>query len=259
MIDYVLKKIMESHDDTMYQTFGNNNRVHNGAIVELGADLGKDNIILPGTYIVGKVKIGSKNAIGPYAIIGTAPQHIGYYDGIIKNDQLMIEIGNENIIREFATVHSPTVRNTKIGNRCLLMTQAHVAHDVQIGNGVVLTNNVDLAGHVSVMDYANIGLGSVVHQYSVIGAYTMLGMHSTIVKDVPPFVKYNEKLGCYDINNVGMTRNGLHTLDIQTVTEFYKKGNKLPDHLYKIMEEFESLRMRKTTTKDPLYKVGIIS
>jgi len=258
MKDEAVEKVMELFRAVKYEE-DKGSMIYDGAIVDYDVILGKGNLILPGTNIVGNVKIGNKNIIGPYATIGAPPQHLDYYEGDLDNSKLRIEIGDENMLREHISIHAPTVRDTKVGSRCLFMTQSHVAHDDQIGDRVVLTNNVALAGHVSVMDYANIGLGSDVHQFSTIGAYSMLGMHSVVTKDIPPFALYNQKeysesKQINKINKVGMKRNGLTEADISSVEDYYTYGTPMNYNMEKIMNDFTKLRKRNHPER-PMAKI----
>ena len=222
---------------------------HTDYIIGDDVTMGKGNFIFPGTIIVGKVKIGNNNIIGPYTTIGTPAQHIKFYNEGIENDDLCIKIGDGNIIREYTTIHSPTIRNTIIGNDCFLMSYAHVSHDTQIEDGVTLTNNTQIAGHSTIMKKATVGLNSSIHQYSVIGPYTMIGMGSIVTKDVPPFLQY-KNFKCDKINRVGMIRNEFTEEDIKNVIEYYLNDVEPPSKIKKIIENFNKIRIPNRNLAD---------
>ena len=203
--------------------------------------IGKGNLILPGTNIVGKVKIGNNNIIGPYTTIGTPPQHIYYYQKGIDDSGISIKIGNENILREYTTIHAPTLRDTIIGNRCFLMAYTHVSHDTQLGNDVFLTNNTQIAGHTTIMDSAVVGLNTAIHQYSVIGSFAMIGMGSIITKDIPPFLTY-KNYECYKINKIGMLRNGFTEEHIKYVYNYYTNDETPDKKILDVINEFKNNR-----------------
>ena len=169
--------------------------------IDKRAKIGRTTKILQGSIIMGDITIKENNIIGPYAIIGTPPQHSGYYKGEIKSNGSIV-IGNGNIIREYTTIHASTNKTTVIGDNCFLMAHTHVPHDAVLEDNVTLTNNTQIAGHSYIMEGAIVGLNSCVHQYSTIGAYTMLGMGSIVTKDIPPFLIY-KNFKCYKINKIG--------------------------------------------------------
>ncbi len=130
-----------------------------------------------------KCKIGKNNIFGPYVVIGTDAQH--------TNDKSIghIKIGNDNIFREFTTVHLPTKikKLTFVGNNCLFMAMSHIAHDCYIENNVVFSNNVTLGGNTHIMRDAQLGFNTIVHQNQVIGSYSMFGMGTILTKNVKVF------------------------------------------------------------------------
>lgn len=167
----------------------------------------KGNYIHP-TAIVNwnKVKMGKNNIVYPYSCIGLDAQH----PREVSNG--IVEIGNNNIFREFSTVHLPTSdkKLTKIGNNCYFMILCHIAHDCKIEDYVRISNNSILAGNVHVMKNAVIGLSCCIHQSQVIGSYTMLGM-GTIVgaksKILPGKIFVGKSAKGLKDNIVGLQRN----------------------------------------------------
>ncbi|MEZ5346436.1 MAG: acyl-ACP--UDP-N-acetylglucosamine O-acyltransferase [Pyrinomonadaceae bacterium] len=157
--------------------------------------------------IDGDTKIGDETKIFPFASIGLAPQDLKY-DG----EETATEIGKHNHIREFVTIHRGTEGGgglTKIGDGNLFMAQAHVAHDCQLGNEIIMANAATLAGHVEIADKANIGAYSGVHQFCKIGREAFVGGYSVVVKDALPFaIIQGNHAKCYGLNKVGMRRRG---------------------------------------------------
>ncbi len=199
--------------------------IHESAIVSLKAEIGKDCHI--GAYSIvgaetvladrvrieshvvvdGKTRIGAETHVFPFVSIGLAPQDLKY-----SGEPTATEIGARNQIREFVTVHRGTSGGgglTRIGDDNLLMAQAHVAHDCQIGNHVIMANAATLAGHVEIADRANIGAYSGVHQFCRIGFEAFVGGYSVVVKDAMPFaVIQGNHAKCYGLNRLGMKRRG---------------------------------------------------
>ncbi|NAZ31075.1 MAG: acyl-ACP--UDP-N-acetylglucosamine O-acyltransferase [Caldimicrobium sp.] len=180
--------------------------------------IGKGTIIKPHTYIEENTKIGKNNIIGPYAVIGTPPQHLEY-----KGEETWVEIGDGNIIREFATIHRGTAKDqglTRIGNNCMLMSYVHIAHDCIVEDNVIMANGATLGGHVRVGKRVVMGGFSAVHQFCRIGAYAFIGAMSGVDKDVPPFVKvFGIPAKIQGLNLVGLRRAGFTKEDIRKLSQ----------------------------------------
>lgn len=181
--------------------------------------LGAGTEIIPPCHITGNVTVGERNIIGPYVVIGAPPQHWDYYK-LGSRTTNGIVIGNDNVIREFTTIHQPTKEETIVGNGCFLMEGSHVAHDVKLGNGVTLSCGVKLGGHTFVDDGATLGLNSCTHQFTIVGAFSMIGMGGIVTKDIPPFLVYKNH-SCYKVNRVGMSRNGFIDAEINRMEMYY--------------------------------------
>ncbi len=212
--------------------------IHESAIVSPQAKIGQDcyigaysiigenvvlgdNVRLESHVVVdGKSKIGDDNRIFPFVSIGFAPQDLKY-----KGEETATEIGKRNQIREFVTVHRGTSGGgglTKIGDDNLLMAQAHVAHDCQIGNEVIMANAATLAGHVEIADRANIGAYSGIHQFCRIGLEAFVGGYSVIVKDALPFaISQGNHAKCYGLNRLGLKRRGYAKETIEKLHHAY--------------------------------------
>lgn len=212
--------------------------IHETAIVSPEAKLGEDCFIGPfctvgaevtlaegirlESHVVvdGKTSIGAATQIFPFVSIGLAPQDLKY-----AGEPTATEIGERNHIREFVTIHRGTEGGgglTKIGNDNLLMAQAHVAHDCQVGNNVIMANAATLAGHVEVADRSNIGAYSGVHQFCRVGLEAFVGGYSVVVKDAPPFaIIQGNHAKCYGLNKVGLKRRGYSRETIEKLHHAY--------------------------------------
>jgi len=196
--------------------------VNIGPWVVIGANV----IIESGTKIYSHVVIGENTIIGknnkifPYASVGSDPQHVGF-----TGEKTRLEIGNENVIREFTTINRGTAEGhgvTKVGNKNYLMAYAHIAHDCVIGDSVVFANTASIAGHVRVGDHAILGAFSGVHQNCLIGAYSFLGRATKIYQDILPFMLVTGNPGTPNaINSVGLRRHGFSRDAIQALKQAF--------------------------------------
>lgn len=199
--------------------------IHPTAIVEPGAILGADVEIGPYAVIEKDVVLGDRVKIGPHAhllgrtfigddtrvhasaVLGDEPQD-SHYQGLPSETR----IGKRCRIREFVTIHRGAKENgcTRIGDDCMLMATAHVAHDCVIGNHVIIANSALLAGHVTVEEKAFISGNAVIHQFCRIGALAMIGGAAGVGQDIPPFCLYQYGF-IQGLNSVGLRRNGYDT------------------------------------------------
>src|SRR4051794_36670660 len=166
--------------------------------------------------IDGRTSIGAGTHVFPFVSIGLASQDLKY-----KGEPSETIIGARNTIREFVTIHRGTAGGgmlTRIGDDCLIMAQAHIAHDCLVGNGVIMANAATLAGHVTIDDLANIGAYSGVHQFCRIGREAYVGGYSVVVKDALPYaLSVGNHARCYGLNKVGMKRRGYSQTTIDTL------------------------------------------
>lgn len=155
--------------------------------------------------IDGRTSIGPKTHVFPFVSIGLASQDLKY-----KGEPSETRIGARNKIREFVTIHRGTAGGgmiTSVGDDCLIMAQAHIAHDCLIGDGVIMANAATLAGHVIIEDRANIGAYSGIHQFCRVGKEAYIGGYSVVVKDALPFaLTVGNHAKCYGLNITGMKR-----------------------------------------------------
>jgi UDP-N-acetylglucosamine acyltransferase len=182
--------------------------------------IGDGTIIQSHVVIEGEVSIGDKNSIGHGAVIGAPPQDLSFS----PERKTKIDIGNENVIREYCTIHRGSADGsvTKIGDKNFLMAGAHVGHNCAIGNNVVIANNCLLAGHVIVDDEAFLGGGSTFHQHMHVGRFVMVQGSSAFGKDIPPFVIAAERNYVFGLNVVGLRRAGFSAQDREEIKAAFK-------------------------------------
>ncbi len=171
--------------------------------------------------INGPTAIGKNNHIFQYSSLGEAPQDKKY-----KDEPTLLEIGDNNTIREFCTFNRGTIQDkgtTKIGNDNWIMAYVHIAHDCQIGNHTIFANNSSLAGHVDIDDYAILGGFTLIHQFCKVGSHVITAVGSVVFKDIPPYVTaagYDAKP--HGINAEGLKRRGFSANSILQIKRAYK-------------------------------------
>jgi UDP-N-acetylglucosamine acyltransferase len=213
--------------------------IHPTAIVEPGARLGEGVFIGPyclvgadavlgegvrlisHVVVAGRTTIGANTEVFPFASVGPRPQDLKY-----KGEASRLEIGCNNIVREYVTMNPGTEGGgmlTKVGNNCLFMVGAHVAHDCLIEHHVIMANNATLAGHVQVGDHAIIGGLAAVHQFCRIGRHAIVGGMSGVEHDVIPYGSvHGNRARLSGLNIVGMKRRGVARDDIHTLRTAYR-------------------------------------
>lgn len=191
------------------------------SIIGPDVEIGANTKIGPHVVINGPTKIGEGNHIFQFASVGEGPQ-----DKKFKGEPTRLEIGNNNIIREFCSIHRGTVQDnslTKIGNNNLLMTTVHVAHDVIVGDNCILAAGSGVSGHVQIGDFVILGGMTGIHQFCKIGSYAMTAGCSLIVKDVPAYVMVGgNPASAHGMNYEGMKRRGWSKELINTLRNAYK-------------------------------------
>ena len=213
--------------------------VHIGPYCVIGpeVEIGEGTWIGPHVVIKGPTKIGKENKIYQFSSIGEDPQDLKF-----RGEKTFLEIGDRNVIREFCTFNRGTAQDkttTLVGNDNLFMAYVHIAHDCQVGNHTIFSNNAALAGHVIVEDYVIFGGFSGAQQFCRIGAHSFASKGALIGKDVPPFVK----VAGYDaepagLNTVGMQRRGFSAETMLQLKRAYKtiyrKGLTIKDALVEL-------------------------
>lgn len=218
-------------------------RVGPFAVIEGEVTIGAGTVVRPHAHLIGPLTLGSGNEVGTGAVLGGAPQHLGY-----KGERTDVVIGDGNIIREHVTVHrgmptgvGPGTGVTRIGNRNLLMVGSHIAHDCVVGNECILANSAVIGGHVEVGDRALLSGNTAVHQFCRVGRLSMLGGVSAVTKDIPPFWLMDRKNGVGGVNTIGMRRAGIPGPEIQAIRKafaiMYRNRLPIPTALLRIEAE----------------------
>lgn len=214
-------------------------KIHPTAVIDSGAEIAEGVVIGPyccigpevrigeGTrlhanvQIIERTTIGKNNEIFPNAVIGGAPQDLGY-----KDEPTWVHIGDHNVIREFVTINRGTTKQdfkTVVGDHNLFMAYVHIAHDDKIGNHVVLANMTQLAGHVVIEDYVVSSAAVLVHQFCTIGTRCFLAPMAMVKKDcVPGLMYYGDPASPRALNLVGLKRAGYHKDELHHIKQTYK-------------------------------------
>lgn len=203
-----------------------------------------DNVTIGSNVLIANgARIGNNVKVFHGAVVGVVPQDLKF-----GGEVTTLEVGNNTVIREFATLNRGTheTGTTKIGSDCLIMAYAHVAHDCVVSDKVILVNAVQLGGHVSVGYHATVGGSTVVHQFTHIGDHAMIGGGFRAVKDVPPFcLAGREPLACEGLNLIGLRRRGFarETIDLldKAYVILYRRGLNVSDALTAIEAELPNI------------------
>lgn len=189
-------------------------------VIGEGVSIGAGTRIGPHTVIEKWTTLGKNNNISQFVAIGAAPQDLGY-----KGEKTEVIIGDNNVIREFVTIHRATTKQNKqtvIGSNNMLMNYVHVAHDCVLANNIVMANAATLAGHVLIDSFAIVGGLVAVHQHVRIGAYSMIGGATAVNKDIPPYVMaVGNRARLYGLNKVGLRRQGFSKEAIEGIKRAY--------------------------------------
>jgi UDP-N-acetylglucosamine acyltransferase len=214
------------------------NLIHSTAIVSPKAELAADVKIGPYAIIgdacviaegceIGahavlerNVKLAARVKIGVGSVLGGDPQDLKF-----KGEDTTVEIGEGSVIREYATINRGTAESwkTTVGKGSFIMSYVHLAHDCHVGDGVIISNSTQLAGHVTVEDKAILSGQIGVHQFALIGRYSFVGGCSRVAKDVPPYVKaVGNPVKLYGLNTVGLQRNGFSEETVRELKRAYR-------------------------------------
>lgn len=192
-----------------------------GTVIGADVEIGEGTWIGPHVVIQGPTVIGKNNKIFQFASVGDEPQDITY-----KGEPTRLEIGDNNVVREYCMISRGTVKGggiTRLGNSNYLMAYSHIGHDCMLGNNIIMINYSALSGHVIVHDYATIGAYAAIHQFCHVGAYAFIARATYITKDVLPYVMIagNTTAAC-GLNTVGLRRRGFSASAIEHLRRAYK-------------------------------------
>jgi UDP-N-acetylglucosamine acyltransferase len=189
--------------------------IEKGVSIDQGTKIGPHVIIREGT------RVGKRCHIFQFASIGEAPQSLGY-----KGEKTFLQIGDENIVREFVTLHRGTIKGggkTTIGNKNFFMAYSHVAHDCQIGNEVIMSNAATLAGHIVIEDWAIIGGIVAIHQFCRVGTHAFIGGVSGVTLDIPPYMLASgSHVKLFGLNAIGLKRANFSEETVKALKKAYR-------------------------------------
>jgi UDP-N-acetylglucosamine acyltransferase len=212
--------------------------IHPTALIDPGAEIGHGVEIGPWAIIGPQVTVGDGCRIGPRAtlqqnvrlasevwigdgsVLGGDPQDLKY-----NGEETWVEIGARTVIREYSTINRATAatRKTSVGAGCFLMTYVHIAHDCQVGDGVVIANGTQCAGHVTIHDRVVLSGLNAIHQFVTIGTHAFIGGCSRVNQDVPPYVKaVGNPMELYGLNSIGLQRAGFSADVIAALKRVYR-------------------------------------
>src|SRR5210317_82682 len=211
------------------------------SVIGPNVKIGEGTIVQSHVHITGDTIIGSNNKIYPFASIGSDPQDLKF-----KGEKTLLEIGDNNIIREYVTINPGTEGGggkTKVGNNCLFMVSSHIAHDCIVGDNVILANNVPLGGHAEIEDNVIIGGNSAVQQFTRVGKSAMIGGMCGVVRDIIPYgIAHGNRSILQGLNLIGLRRKNVPNKEIMTLSNAYKeifKNENLTDNLNNLSEDFK--------------------
>ena len=183
--------------------------------------IGKDTVIDSHVVVEGWTEVGERCHLFPFVSIGAAPQHMRY-----RGEPTRVTIGNENVIREFVTIHRATVEgggNTTLGHGNFIMAYSHIAHDCKVGNQVIMANASTLAGHIAVEDFAIVGGLVAIHQFVRVGCYAIIGGASGVPKDIPPYMcAAGNRAKLFGLNTVGLKRHRFSEATLVALKQAYR-------------------------------------
>ncbi len=226
MYPEILKKKLK-RNDKMDLSFvhpdakiGSNVTIGNFVTIDKNVEIGDGTIIMPNVVILEGARIGKNCRIFPGAVISGIPQDLKF-----KGEETTAIIGDNTTLREGVTINRGTASRGKtvIGNNCLIMAYSHVGHDCVLGNNIIISNATQLAGEVEIDDYATISGGVLVHQFTRIGAHTMIQGGSRLGKDIPPYITVGRDPVCFvGLNSIGLRRKGYTVEQIDSIQHIYR-------------------------------------
>jgi UDP-N-acetylglucosamine acyltransferase len=226
---------------------GKNVTIEPFATIYGDVEIGDDCWIGPNVVIMDGTRIGKANKFFPGGVIGAVPQDLKF-----KGENSLVEIGDNNTIRECVTINRGTLdrMTTKIGNNNLLMAYTHLGHDTILGNHIIVANNGSLAGHITIEDYAIIEGVVAAQQFVNIGAHSFIAGASLVRKSVPPYIRVaREPLQFIGVNTIGLARRGFDKEVIKQIEDIYRiifvRGHNISNALEIVESEIQDTPVRK--------------
>lgn len=201
-------------------SIGSNVRIGAHALVGEGCEVGDGCVIEPRAVLERNVRLAPNVTVGIGSVLGGDPQDLKF-----KGEETWVEVGEGTRIREYSTVNRGTSQSfrTTIGKGCFIMSYVHLAHDCHVGDGVIISNATQLAGHVTIEDRAILSGLVAVHQFVKIGKHAFVGGCSRVAKDVPPFLKaVGNPVKLYGLNSIGLQRSGFDETVIRELKRAYR-------------------------------------
>ncbi|HBT34038.1 MAG TPA: acyl-[acyl-carrier-protein]--UDP-N-acetylglucosamine O-acyltransferase [Pusillimonas sp.] len=221
------------------------------SVIGPNVTIGEGTEVGPHCVIDGHTTIGRNNTFYRFCSIGGMPQDKKY-----QGEPTRLEIGDGNMVREYVTINTGTVQDvgvTRVGSDNWIMAYVHIAHDCQIGSHTILANNVQLAGHIHIDDWAIIGGSSAVHQFVRIGAHTMIGGTSSIRQDIPPYVMgAGDPFRPVGINSEGLKRRGYTPDMVSALKESYKYLYRRQMSVEQALDAIRALQAERSQAHDAL-------
>jgi UDP-N-acetylglucosamine acyltransferase len=214
-------------------------RIHPTAVIEENVEIGPDCEIAAYAVVKQFTRLGARNRVFEHAVIGGEPQDVKF-----KGERSYLEIGDDNLIREFCTLHraSGEDQTTRIGSRNFFMVGVHIAHNCVVGDDNIFANEVALAGHITIEDHVFLSNGVGAHQFVRMGRYAMVGGKSKIVQDVLPFfITDGNPPRVRGLNTVGLTRAGFSETQKRALKNAYRTLFKSAVPLADVLNEFEGV------------------
>lgn len=233
---------------------GENCEIGPFCFIDKNVVIGDNNKLMPSVTIMEGTRMGNGNTLFPGAVIGAVPQDLKF-----RGEETTTEIGNNNTIRENVTIHRGTASKGKtvVGSNNLIMENAHIAHDCEVGSGVIMGNSTKLAGEVVVDDNAIISAVVLVHQFCRIGGYTMVQGGCRTSKDIPPFIiGGKEPIAYCGLNIVGLRRRGFAPELIENIHNAYRL---IYNSNLTVAEAIERIKSEVPMSKEIEYIVEFVS
>ena len=191
-------------------------------VIGENVELGDNCELMSHVVIDGHTQAGPRNRFFPYVSIGQPPQDLKY-----AGEPTRVEIGSDNVFREFVTVHRGTAGGgglTQIGSHNLLMAYVHIAHDCRLGDHIIMANAATLAGHVEIQDHASVGAFCGIHQFCRVGTHSFLGGYSVVTRDLLPYAKTSapRPLSVLGANHIGLERRGFNKEEIEELQASFR-------------------------------------